>query len=402
MISKKLKDINLGEILCEDIYRTKDINNASKEIPIITKGTPLTKNTIQKLITIFGEDYKVNVFCDQKILIETNNYNQSNTLDTIVNDNITFEQAINIYKNTIFQQEIYNLTKERLLSVFSEINGVLQDFKTTHKLNDKKIISISNRLIKTLKVKNEDFNPTLIYLVELENWDQITFNHSFDVAIICLAFVSSFTNDIEEITSLFIGALVHDIGKFLYAKYNLNDMDYIIKKEGKLTEDEYQQIKKHVEVADFLKPYFNDFTQRYKENIIYAALEHHEKYSGFGYSKGKQGMEISNAGRIIALCDVYDALIRDRRYKNAIKPNIAMEQLRKWTETGYFDPALFNKFIRAFGKYPTGSVIKTNKGAGIVVDQSSNYQKPIVFFPDLGEINTQKDQSIIFFENLDE
>lgn len=412
MISKRLKDIKIGEILAKDVYRSRNAETASKEIPVITRGTPLTQPLVLRLIKLFGEDFEIIVFTEEmnnKNVLENASFQEqiknitedieSHSNHPAVVHQITREEAIELYKRSIYTKEVYKRTKERLINAYKEINSLMEDFKTTKKLNDKKLEEVGEKLVECLQKEPENFSPVFVYLIELEIWDELTFNHSFDVAVIMLAFASSVSNNTEELTSMFIAGLIHDIGKFLYSKYNLNEMDYIIKKEGRLTDEEFNQIKKHVDVEDFLSSFFHEFNSRARDNIIYGAIEHHEKFNGHGYIHNKQGMEISFAARMIAICDVYDAIIRERRYKNAVKPNIAIEMLKQFTAQGHFDPVLFNRFYKTFGKYPVGSVIKTNQGIGVVVEQSSNHERPIIFFPDRGEVNTSKIKSIEILED---
>lgn len=410
MKTKRISDLSVGEIVAENIYRSKSAETASSQNPIITKGTRVSENLIKKLIKLFGEDFE--------ILVETKKVEVENEIDVKLleyesedneiyselerehkaDKNITKEKALELYKKSIYKKEKYKKTKERLLSSFDEINGIYKDFQDTQSIDDALVYNVGKKLTNLLINKNDAFDPALIYLVELESWDEVTFNHSFDVAVLALAFASNFSDDPEELTSLFIAGLIHDIGKYFYSKFKLNAMDYIIKKEGKLTDEEYEQVKQHVNVKEFLEEGFQYFDSRYRDNVIYGAIEHHERFRGNGYIQGKKGMEISFAGRVIAICDVYDAMIRERRYKNAMKPSKAMKMMVQFTEQGQFDPILFKKFYKAFGKFPVGSVVSTNIGIGVVVEQTHNHERPLIFFPDKGEVDTSKRKDVEIIE----
>ncbi len=406
-----IKDLLEGEVIAENVYRSKDAKSASGEVPIVSSGIKLTSSIINKLIKIFGADYSilindngnnknelpVNDLSQLEKEIEIESQNEAKRIN--ISGKINRETALEMYKEIFHNKEKYKYTREKLIEVFEKIQGVMQDFKTTKILNENILSEVSLDLTTILKNPNSDFDPSLIYIIEMEKWDEITFNHSFDVAVIALTFATAFTSEKQELASIFLAGLIHDIGKYLYSKFHLNAMDYIIKKESRLTEEEYEQIKRHVDVEDFLQHCFKGLSERYRQNIIYAASEHHEKYSGGGYGKNKKGMEISFAGRLVAICDVYDALLRERRYKHAMKPNLVINFIQDLTNKGQFDPIMFKKFLRTFGKYPVGSVIKTNQGTGVIVEQTHDYLNPIVFIPSIGEIDTSKNDSVKITED---
>lgn len=136
-----------------------------------------------------------------------------------------------------------------------------------------------------------------------------------------------FTEDISRYSSL------HDLGK-------IGISDAILKKPGKLTHEEFEEIKKH-SVLGF------DLVSRMKigtiaENI---ALSHHEKWDGTGYPYGLKGENIPLEARIVALADVYDALRQSRVYKEGFSHEKAMGIIFK--DSGkHFDPKIVDVFIR--------------------------------------------------------
>ncbi len=398
MITKKIKDTKPGDTIGKSIYRSKDIKKIASRSPIVAQGTVLNEKIIEKLGMLFGPYYEINVAPSKNKNQKIDNIEKhTEELKTIQKQNyysLTRDTVTKLYKNVFTKKEIFIKTKEKLLSAFNKLSGILKEFQTTNKLDDKLIFDVGRKLANIVNKKEESFEPALVYIIELEEWDSITFSHSFDVAAISLAFAASFTDDAGQLASFFVSGLMHDIGKLLYAKIEMSDMDYIIKKSGRLTDEEYEQVKKHVEVEPFLKEHFNEFKHKHRENIIYGAIDHHEKFNGYGYTKAKKGNEISYAGRVIAICDVYDAMLRERSYKSAMKPFEAMESIKQMTNQGHFDPLLFKKFYKTMGKYPIGSVIQTNLGIGVVVEQTQNHERPVIFFPEQGEINTHLDETL--------
>ena len=143
----------------------------------------------------------------------------------------------------------------------------------------------------------------------------------------------------EEAGVLRMAASMHDIGK-------IGIPDSVLHKPGKFTPEEYEIMKKHCQLGcDMLK---NSNRSIMKAAAI-IALEHHEKYDGTGYPKGLKGEDIHIYGRITAIADVFDALGRQRVYKNAWKVDEIFEYLRK--EKGkHFDPTLLDVFFNEVDK----------------------------------------------------
>ena len=208
-------------------------------------------------------------------------------------------------------------------------------------------------------------------------------------------------NQFDELTSLFIAGLLHDIGKFIYSKFKLNDMDYIVKKPGKLSGEEYGQIKQHVNVYKYIKDWFPDLSQRDRENILYGITDHHERVNGSGYLGSKKGQSIAFSARLIAVCDVYDALIRRRSYKTMINASRAMLMMIEMQKTGMYDKGIFAKFYQDLGRFPTGGVVMTNRGIAVVVRQNpKDPNRPVLVYPDKNEEIDTETQSEIEIKDI--
>jgi len=134
-------------------------------------------------------------------------------------------------------------------------------------------------------------------------------------------------------------AQLHDVGKIAV-------QDSILQKPEKLTEEEFAQIKKHTvfggEVIERIKEHTTE--QAFLEYASIFALTHHEKWDGSGYPNGLAGESIPLLGRIMAIADVYDALISDRPYKKAFSHEKAVSIIAEGREQ-HFDPALVDIFL---------------------------------------------------------
>lgn len=140
-----------------------------------------------------------------------------------------------------------------------------------------------------------------------------------------------FHNESIANTGFFAG-LTHDVGKLMID-------DKILNKAGKLTTEEFEIIKKHTNYTyELLKEVgLNDYA--------YIGLHHHEQYNGKGYPKSLKGKDIPLLSRIVAICDVFDAMTNKRIYrKNVFSLDATLEYIR--VNTGeYFDPELARFFM---------------------------------------------------------
>ncbi|MDR2554062.1 MAG: response regulator [Fibromonadaceae bacterium] len=154
----------------------------------------------------------------------------------------------------------------------------------------------------------------------------------------------------EEMQNWNIGLVLqssqlHDVGKIAVK-------DEILKKNGKLTEEEFAEIKKHPlcgeEFIDKIKRNTTDH-EFLKHAKIFAAT-HHEKWDGSGYPRGLKGKDIPLQGRLMAIADVYDALVSDRPYKKAFPHEEAVKIISDGSGT-HFDPDLVNVFLEISDKF---------------------------------------------------
>lgn len=132
--------------------------------------------------------------------------------------------------------------------------------------------------------------------------------------------------------------LLHDIGKSSIP-------DSILLKPGKLTREEFEEIKKHtVTGVDMIEQTYPQLARGVIfEMATNIALSHHERWDGKGYPNGLKGDEIPLAAQIVAICDVYDALRSVRPYKPALSHEDSMAELRRECGT-QFNPALCDAF----------------------------------------------------------
>ncbi len=127
---------------------------------------------------------------------------------------------------------------------------------------------------------------------------------------------------------------MHDIGK-------IGISDAILRKPGKLTDEEFGEMKKHAEIgAEIIGDNESDLLKMAK----IVAISHHEKWNGTGYPYGLKGEDIPRIGRIVAIADVFDALTCERPYKRAWSVEEAISHLQQQAGE-HFDPQLVPLFL---------------------------------------------------------
>ncbi|HEY3413413.1 MAG TPA: HD domain-containing phosphohydrolase [Armatimonadota bacterium] len=155
--------------------------------------------------------------------------------------------------------------------------------------------------------------------------DHYTNKHLSRVQTYALAISEYLGLSHDEHEAVRCAALVHDIGK-------LGVPEHILTKPGKLTPEEYERMKTHVEIgAAILGPV------QFPWPVVPVVLGHHERYDGLGYPQGLKGEEIPIGARVIALADVFDALTSDRPYRKAMTHKEALDYLSKQSGS-HFDP----------------------------------------------------------------
>lgn len=157
-------------------------------------------------------------------------------------------------------------------------------------------------------------------LRNMREYDDSTFSHCLNVGLICYIFANWLKLSKEEIELATACGLLHDIGKLLIS------ID-IIQKPGKLTDEEFTEMKKHPAAGYKLL-----VSQHVDENIFNAALMHHERCDGSGYPFSLKENQINKYAKIVAIADVYDAMTSARVYRDALCP---FKVIEIFEEEGY-------------------------------------------------------------------
>ncbi|MGD9677363.1 MAG: HD-GYP domain-containing protein [Vulcanibacillus sp.] len=178
-------------------------------------------------------------------------------------------------------------------------------------------------------------STTIRELIELakkvEEKDLYTHNHNQRVKEYALKIGNKLNLPKDRIETLVFAALFHDLGK-------VHIPDEILNKPSKLTEEEFEYIKKHCSDGAHL------VEKTYYENIAKIIEQHHEKLNGSGYPNGLKGDEILFEAKIISVSDSFDAMTTDRPYRKGFSPQAAVEELRELRGI-YYDEEIVDAFI---------------------------------------------------------
>jgi putative nucleotidyltransferase with HDIG domain len=206
-------------------------------------------------------------------------------------------------------------------------------------------------------------NPdALSSLSRLKRFDEYTFYHSVNTALLAMSLGRSLGFDRPALHLTGVGTLLHDIGKM---KIPLE----ILNKPGRFEAHEMEMMKQHVlRGVEVLSR-----TTGLGESYIRPALEHHERVNGAGYPHRRAKKDISQFGLITAVVDIYDAMTSDRCYHKGQPAHQALQFLYRLSLEGHLDSTLVQRFIQVVGVYPVGSVVELNTGETAIVKQINHH-----------------------------
>lgn len=169
----------------------------------------------------------------------------------------------------------------------------------------------------------------------IEARDPYTRGHTDRVSRVALAFCSRLGWKREQLSIARMGALLHDIGK-------IGVPDAILRKPGRLSSSEYEQMKQHPKIGAQILQGIEALVP-----AIPFVLSHHERWDGKGYPEGLAGREIPIEGRILAVVDAFDAMTSARVYRAPMAMEAALAEIVRCAGT-QFDPELVPEFVRLY------------------------------------------------------
>lgn len=185
------------------------------------------------------------------------------------------------------------------------------------------------------EIKDVYFSAIYALAATIDAKDHYTYGHSENVSKYAVKLGESIGLNEEKLDILKNAGLLHDIGKIGIA-------ENILTKESALTDEEYDIMKKHVELSITIIKHIPHLIK-----VIPAIMSHHERYDGFGYPRRIKGDNIPIEGRCLCIVDAFDAMTTNRSYRKALTADEAIAELRKNRGT-QFDPSLTDEFIKLY------------------------------------------------------
>jgi diguanylate cyclase (GGDEF)-like protein/putative nucleotidyltransferase with HDIG domain len=203
------------------------------------------------------------------------------------------------------------------------------------KMNGKNQSVIYDEIMEKQSNGNEEMNMATIYALTaaIDAKDHFTFGHSQRVARYACAIAEEVNASKDEVELIRQASLLHDIGK-------IGIPESILTKQTALTDEEYETMKRHVDMSITIIKYLPAFS-----HVIPAVMGHHERWDGYGYPRKIAGENIPFSARCIALADAFDAITSDRHYKAFLSIEHACEEIERNAGT-QFDPILAHAFVK--------------------------------------------------------
>jgi len=325
-------------------------------VTLVAKETALNSSIIKKIIEFYPSN-TIQIYVSEVELTIPSSQN-SREQDLIETENILnrFSNKMDIFLNSLKKDSEPNLTEIKIMS--KEILDNLNDYGSI--------------------IKN---------ITNSKNIDEYLTRHCVNVALLSSMLGKWLNLPKNELTLLTHTAFLSDIGKTKIDPAILN-------KPSKLTESEFDEIKKHsIYAYDLVKniPLLD-------KSVILGVLTHHERLNGSGYPLGLKEDKISTFAKIIAITDMFDAMTSDRIYSKKQNPLKVLEVLQHDC-IDLLDYNYITTFLRHMSNYYTGEMVKLNNGiiGKIIKIDINNISKPLISV-DSDFIDLQKEKDLFIVE----
>lgn len=284
-----LVDLRMPEVSGHEVI--EHIISSNRNIPsIVISGTDVLEEAIKSL-RMGAWDYMTKPVMDMAGLLHR------------VEE--TIEKSRLIKQNLVYREHLETLVKQRT-----------EELETTNTALARAI-----------------YNTVVILTQTIEAKDPYTRGHSLRVSEYSVAIGEKLGLDKHSLQILRLGSLLHDIGKIGVARAILN-------KPGKLSTEEYDRIKKHIEIGEQILQ-----NVEYFKPILPLITNHHRWYDGKGYPEESKGSDLLFESQILSVADVYDALTSDRPYRDAMSTETALSELKNISGT-QLSPSIVGIFIK--------------------------------------------------------
>jgi len=268
------------------------------------------------------------------------------------------------YSEKITHSKAFRQFKEKFSDNTKQLQNTMADILDSNKpIDSEALVSQTKNMVPARATSIEIFDM----IHNMRSYDDSTYAHCMNVALICRVMAGWLSLSEEDTEVLTLCGLLHDIGK-------IGISDSIVKKPGKLTDEEYDIIKGHSQ-----KGYDILANQDIDERVKLTALQHHERCDGSGYPNSLQADEIIDFAKLVAIADVYDAMTSARVYRQGLCP---FKVISIFEEEGLqkYDPQFILTFLERIGSSYINNNVRLSDGriGEVVLINRNRLSRPTV------------------------
>lgn len=326
MSDRKLQILPV-EYLWDGLVLKDDIFNHTGAVMLLPKGETITREKLNKLLGFYGDSKNIMVYEDTYLEIMSDEHVPIEARQKITENRVGYtrlqQNVGSLFRRTDYEQWLSNEQMEPL----------------THAVAD----------------KLQNFDPvTILSCINFPRpMDEGLQRHCLNVAFLNGMQAEWLDLPQDDVNTLVLAGLLHDIGKTMIPEEILNA-------PRRLTEEELKIMRMHPVYSDEL------LRDKFDHNVRMAARHHHEKLTGKGYPDGIMGEEIGMCARITAISDIYDAMVSARSYKGARLPLDVFDMFYEEEFDG-LDRGLVMNFLKNMRtEYTNRQVIMSNGERGII------------------------------------
>ncbi|HEY5513561.1 MAG TPA: HD-GYP domain-containing protein [Geomonas sp.] len=231
------------------------------------------------------------------------------------------------------------------------IRDIFQEIGNGRIPNSRPLLAVVNSLASSA-VKDP---AALLGLTMIKDYDNYTFHHSVNVGVLAMALSAAMGQPLHEVEETGIAGFLHDVGKTKVDKEILN-------KPGKLSDQEYGEMKKHPEYGAEIVRQMEGVNTRVAEGV----LGHHIRFDREGYPEWARALPFGLMSGIVAVADCYDATTTLRAYQRPMQPTEAVKEIRKLCGTS-LNAEIVQRFLELTGRFPVGSLVRLDSNEIAVV-----------------------------------